>query len=56
MTGQESANQPDDLGPCMYSARHAMDGVPAVTVIDCGPVGQVPACQSCADFYRRMSN
>lgn len=45
----------EDLGVCMYSARHAMDGVPAVTVIECGPVGPVAACRKCADFYERMS-
>lgn len=39
---------------CRYSAAHAMAGVPAVTVIHCGPVGDVPACQKCAEFYRRM--
>jgi hypothetical protein len=40
---------------CGYSARHAMEGVPAVTTIDCGRVGIVAACQACADFYERMS-
>lgn len=37
--------------PCRYSARHLADAVPAVTILDCGPVGQIPACQRCADFY-----
>jgi hypothetical protein len=40
---------------CAYSAAHNMASVPAVTVIDCGPVGMIPACQKCADFYARMS-
>ena len=40
---------------CRYSYAHTMRDVPAVTVIDCGPVGIVPACQKCADFYARMS-
>jgi hypothetical protein len=39
---------------CQYSAKHKLDGVPAVVVIDCGAVGKVPACQECADFYERM--
>jgi hypothetical protein len=38
---------------CCYSAAHTMSGVPSVTVIDCGPVGMIPACQGCADFYTR---
>jgi hypothetical protein len=42
-------------GVCEYSAKHKMDGVPATTTIDCGPVGVVTACQACADFYARMS-
>lgn len=37
---------------CEYSATHMMAGVPATTTIDCGPVGIVPACQLCADFYK----
>ena len=40
---------------CAYSARHKLSGVPAVTVIECGPVGKVAACQACAEFYARMS-
>jgi len=43
-----------ELELCRYSARHASAGIPAVTVIECGPVGAVPACQECADFYVRM--
>jgi 8-oxo-dGTP diphosphatase len=40
---------------CAYSAAHAMRGVLAVTVIDCGNVvGTVDACRECADFYARM--
>lgn len=35
---------------CEYRARHTIDGIPAVTTIDCGQVlGQVPACQECVD-------
>lgn len=45
----------NDLGVCMYSAAHAMEEVPAVTVIDCGAVGPVAACRKCAEFYERMS-
>lgn len=53
---QSIAPKPDDKGSCVYSPRHAMIGVPAVTVIDCGQVvGQVPACQKCADFYARQT-
>lgn len=44
----------DDLGVCMYSAAHALRGVPAVTILDCGRVGLVASCQACADFYARM--
>lgn len=40
---------------CQYSAAHAMKGTPATTIIDCGLIGKVPACQPCADFYQRMS-
>jgi len=39
---------------CQYSARHMVQGVPAVTVLDCGPIGEVPACQKCAEFYARQ--
>jgi hypothetical protein len=45
----------DQVELCQYSAAHKLSGVPAVTTIDCGPVGIVPACQKCADFYKRMS-
>lgn len=38
---------------CQYSAAHADRGVEAETVIDCGPVGIIPACDDCADFYER---
>ena len=41
---------------CRYSARHQAENVPATTVIDCGPVGTIPACQECADFYERMAS
>lgn len=41
--------------PCLYSAAHSAQGVPATEVIDCGPVGLVPACAKCAGFYQRMS-
>ena len=51
-----AAGLPDLLGEvCRYSLAHASAGVPAVTSLDCGPVGTVPACQACADFYGRMS-
>lgn len=39
---------------CQYSPQHKLDGVLAVTTIDCGPVGVVHACQACADFYETM--
>jgi hypothetical protein len=39
---------------CQYNLKHKMHGVLAVTTIDCGPVGIVPACQWCADFYERQ--
>lgn len=39
---------------CSYSATHKAHGVPSVTVIDCGPVGLVDACQACAQFYARQ--
>lgn len=42
-------------GPCQYSAKHKMDGVPATTEIDCGRIGMVAACQACADLYVRLS-
>lgn len=39
---------------CEYSAKHKWQGVPATTVLDCGPVvGKVPACSKCAEFYRK---
>lgn len=41
------------LGTCAYSAAHTRDEIPAVTVIDCGAVGRVPACRRCAKFYAR---
>ena len=43
--------------PCQYAAAHRSNfpPVPAETVIECGPVGLIPACQRCADFYDRMS-
>ena len=40
---------------CKYGAAHAAARVTAVTVIDCGAVGLIPSCQTCADFYARMS-
>jgi hypothetical protein len=40
---------------CQYSAKHNDEGVPAMTTINCGPVGIIPACESCAAFYKRMS-
>lgn len=40
---------------CGYSAAHAARGIASTTTIDCGPVGIVPACQPCADFYARMA-
>ncbi len=40
---------------CKYSAAHLSAGVPAVTVLDCGPAGRIPACQQCADLYQRMN-
>jgi hypothetical protein len=44
-----------DPEPCKYSARHAMNGVAAVTIINCGPVvGMIPACRKCADFYATL--
>lgn len=39
---------------CKYSTAHARSGVPAVTTLDCRPVGMIPACQACADFYTRQ--
>ena len=41
------------LASCQYSAAHQAKGVLADTVLDCGPVGRVPACQKCADFYAK---
>lgn len=43
-----------DSAVCAYSARHFSDNVPAVGVLDCGPVGIVPACQGCGAFYERL--
>jgi hypothetical protein len=41
---------------CGYSAAHAARGIGATQIINCGPVvGDVPACDKCADFYRRVS-
>lgn len=35
---------------CEYRTRHTIDGIPAVTTVDCGRVlGLVPACQECVD-------
>jgi hypothetical protein len=50
--------QPHRFGivPCGYSAAHTAKGVPATQIIDCGPiVGEIGACDPCADFYERMS-
>ena|SRR5215471_378077 len=44
-----------DAEPCRYSARHQAEGIPATRVIDCGPVGWVPACEACAAFYARQA-
>jgi hypothetical protein len=38
---------------CKYSAAHASRKVPAVTEIDCRPVGILPACQACAEFFAK---
>lgn len=44
------------MNTCEYSPKHKGEGVPAVTVIDCGPVaGKVPACQACADTYAALN-
>jgi hypothetical protein len=40
---------------CRYSARHQAEGVQATEILDCGPVGKVHACTTCAEFYGRMS-
>jgi len=40
---------------CQYSARHNHEGVLATGTIDCGPVGIIPACDKCIQFYERMS-
>jgi hypothetical protein len=40
--------------PCQYSAQHQAQGVQAVVVVDMQPVGDVPCCKACADFYQRM--
>jgi hypothetical protein len=40
---------------CEYSASHMLHERPnAVTLLECGALGDVPACQSCADFYAEM--
>lgn len=39
---------------CGYSAAHNIRQVPAVTMIDCSPVGIVPACAQCAEFYSSL--
>jgi hypothetical protein len=44
-----------DAAVCGYSARHYSARVPAATVLECGPVGIVPACQACTAFYERNS-
>ncbi|MEU3686955.1 hypothetical protein [Streptomyces narbonensis] len=41
-------------GFCEYSAAHAWKGVLATTVINCDPLGPIPACDACAGFYERM--
>jgi len=43
----------DQMKVCEYSVKHKAQGVPAETEIDCGPVGKIPACRKCADFYKR---
>lgn len=41
---------------CRYSYTHWLNEVPATTVVDLNSLGTcVPACQSCADFYKEMS-
>lgn len=39
---------------CEYSARHRHEGVTATAILDCGPVGMIPACEKCADFFTRQ--
>lgn len=41
---------------CQYSAAHVLRGedAPAVELIECGPLGEVPVCAACAAFYRRQ--
>jgi hypothetical protein len=41
--------EPEEGAACGYSAAHKMAGTPAVTVIDSGVAGIVPACAACAD-------
>jgi hypothetical protein len=46
---------PEEGATCGYSAAHKMAGTPAVTVIDSGMAGIVPACAACADADARTS-
>ena len=39
---------PEEGATCGYSAAHKMAGTLAVTVIDSGVAGIVPACAACA--------
>jgi hypothetical protein len=47
--------EPEEGATCGYSAAHKMAGTPAVTVIDSGVAGVVPACAACADSDARAS-
>jgi hypothetical protein len=40
---------------CQYAAAHNIRRIPAATVIDAGPLGFVPCCAECAEFYGHHS-
>jgi hypothetical protein len=45
--------EPEEGAICGYNAAHKLAGTPAVTVIDSGVAGIVPACAACADSDAR---
>lgn len=47
------ATEPQPGEVCQYAIAHVWAQIPAVTVLDCGVIGLIPACQRCADFYDR---
>lgn len=43
-----------ELLTCGYKVAH-VGRVPSTTTIDCGPIGQIEACQDCANLHKRLT-